>query len=279
MLTRWCLLMLILPHAAMASTPERRTLSSPWQPVPVSMDILVPDRLEAGTRYPVLYILPVEPQDSSRWGSGMDEAVKADLANRYGVICVAPGFAATPWFADHPSDPALQQESHFLKVVLPWVEAHYPANPTRSGRFLLGFSKSGYGAVMLLLRHPDVFERAVAWDAPIDKQHPDQFRMIDVFGTDEHFQQYAIPRLLDQHAAEFQNQPARIFLMPNRDGDHAMSAVHEKLTALGIPHTYEFTEHIKHHWASGWVPRAADLVLSAPETRQEPEAPAPISDR
>jgi len=254
----------LLSHAAHAEDPiERHRVSGPYQPGPTTIEVLPPADMKPDTRYPVLYILPVAPGTTSRWGSGIEEARKADIANRYGVICVAPAYIATPWFADHPDDPALQQERHFIETVIPWVGHHYPVVEERAGRFLLGFSKSGYGAVMLLIRHPGLFEGAVAWDAPVDKVKPDQFRMIEVFGTARNFERYAIPRLIErQQKALLESVRPRIVLMPNRDGDHPMDGVHGQLTALGIPHIYEFTEHLEHHWASGWVPRAAALVLT-----------------
>lgn len=248
--------------SAAASTITTHEITGPYQPTPVAVEVITPDTLAPGRLYPVLYVLPVAPGTSSRWGSGIQEMARAGIANQYNVICVAPAFSATPWFADHPNDPALQQESHFIKTVLPWVASHLPAQQERSGRFLLGFSKSGYGAIMLLLRHPDLFERAVAWDAPIDKTRPDQFRMLDVFGAEENFAQYAIPTLVAARAKELAAEvEPRLVLMPNRDGDHAMNGVHEQLVKLGIPHIFEPTDHLQHHWESGWAPRAAALVL------------------
>lgn len=250
------------PDDAPETAIEVHEIRGPYQPVPVAVEVLAPRALEPERAYPVLYILPVAAGTTSRWGSGIREAARADIADRFGVVCVAPAFAATPWFADHPTDPALQQESHFIKTVLPWVESHYPVEKRRSGRFLLGFSKSGYGAVMLLLRHPDLFERALAWDAPIDKTRPDQFKMIDVFGTEAHFAQYAIPSLVREHTgALLASKDPRLILMPNGDGGHSMAAVHRELVTLGIPHVYQATEALEHHWASGWFPEAAARLL------------------
>lgn len=252
-----------------------KIIESPYQPEAVPIEIIAPDTLDPAKAYPVLYILPVAPGVTSRWGSGIQEAAKADVANRYGVICVAPAFAATPWFADHPTDPALRQESHFIKVVIPWVEANYPAERTRAGRLLLGFSKSGFGAVMLLLRHPDLFERAVAWDAPLGKTAPDQFKMIEVFGTPENFAAYSIPALLEQHAAALKDGPPRIYLMPDREGDHRMDDVKAQLERLEIPSMVEYTTGLEHRWDSGWVPRAAALVVLGAAEISAVEAPAP----
>lgn len=258
-----CLALSILVGAVQSeeTTIITKMIESPYQPGPTAIEILAPDLVDPAKAYSVLYILPVAPGVTSRWGSGIQEAAKADVANRYGVICVAPAFAATPWFADHPTDPALRQESHFIKVVIPWVEANYPAERARAGRLLLGFSKSGFGAVMLLLRHPDLFERAVAWDAPLGKTAPDQFKMIEVFGTAEHFTAYSIPMLLEQRATALKDGPTRIYLMPDREGDHKMDDVKAQLERLGIPHGVEYTTGLEHRWDSGWVPRAATLAI------------------
>lgn len=254
--------------------PELHLVESPYQAGPVAIEVLAPDRIETGRRYRVLYILPVAAGTTSRWGSGMNEAARADIANQYGVYCVAPAFSATPWFADHPTDQALRQESHLLQCVIPWVEKNLPVDTTRRGRLLLGFSKSGCGAFMLLLRHPDLFERAVAWDAPLGKTAPDQFNMIEVFGTPENFAGYAIPALLREKAELLREGPPRLILMPDKEGDHAMEPVHEALSELKIPHVLEYTRGLKHHWESGWFPRAASLVLADPAINP-PESPAP----
>lgn len=56
---------------------------------------------------------------------------------------VAPTFSQVPWYADHPTDLKIRQETYFINVVLPLVEQTYPAQKSPDGRLLLGFSKSG----------------------------------------------------------------------------------------------------------------------------------------
>ena len=107
-----------------------------------------------------------------------------------------------PWYADHPSDPEVRQESYFLKVVVPFVEQRVPGPADRDGRLLVGFSKSGWGAYSLLLRHPDHFGKAAAWDAPLMEQRPARFGMGPIFGTQENFEQYRITTLLDRQAPD-----------------------------------------------------------------------------
>ena len=72
---------------------------------------------------------------------------------------------------------SLHQEKYLLEDVLPLVEGSYPVETGPDGRLLVGFSKSGWGAWSLLLRHPGVFGKAAAWDAPLMQDAPDRFGM------------------------------------------------------------------------------------------------------
>ena len=40
----------------------------------------------------------------------------------------------------------------------------------------------------MLLRHPDVFGKAAAWDAPLMLDRPGRYGSGDVFGTPENFE-------------------------------------------------------------------------------------------
>src|SRR5262249_30394543 len=150
---------------------------------------------------PVVYVLPVEARDGRRYGDGLAEVRRQDLHNRYGAIFVAPTFSHLPWYADHPTDREIRQESYFLKVVVPSVESRYPARTDLGGRLLLGFSKSGWGAFSLLLRHPDAFGRAAAWDAPLVMDRMGRYGSGDIFGTPENFEAYRLTNLLKDRAA------------------------------------------------------------------------------
>jgi hypothetical protein len=45
-------------------------LESALQSGPTSIRVLLPERMEPGRRYPVLYVLPVEAKDGDRYGDG-----------------------------------------------------------------------------------------------------------------------------------------------------------------------------------------------------------------
>jgi esterase/lipase superfamily enzyme len=250
--------------ACMETTGVRiHRVQSEFQSSETLIRVLLPDQICPGECLKTLYLLPVEPNLEQRYGDGLIEARKLDLANKYHVICVAPTFSRLPWYADHPTDRTLRQESHFVKVVVPAIERLYPALPQRDGRWLLGFSKSGYGAWTLLLRHPQMFAKAVAWDAPLMKTAPDQFGMGPIYGSPENFANYRIDQLLRDRAAMLRDD-ARLRLIHLGFGnfrEHHQQA-ESLLQELRIPHDYVDGTKLEHTWHSGWVGTAVERLLN-----------------
>ena len=117
---------------------------SPYQAGKTHIRVLLPDKREDGKRFPVIYVLPVEPGSESRFGDGLLEVKKQDLHNKHAAIFVMPTFSHLPWYADHATKEDIRQESYLLKVVVPYIDAHYPVIAETRGRLLLGFSKSGW---------------------------------------------------------------------------------------------------------------------------------------
>ena len=50
-------------------------------------------------------------------------------------------------------------------------------------------------------RHPDLFGKAAAWDAPLMMDRPGRYGSGDVFGTPENFEAYRVARLLEARGA------------------------------------------------------------------------------
>lgn len=237
------------------------TIRSDFQSGINEVAVLTPAVLEPGRRYPVLFVLPVYPGAKAA-RTGLEEVRRLNLHERFGLICVGPAFAETPWYADHPSNPLDRQESHLLRAVLPLVEKLYPVRQETAGRLLVGFSKSGWGAFSLLLRHPDIFGRAAAWDAPFLLKRPGPWGTDRCWPTEADFARYKVPQLLDERAGLLRTQPARLVLLGYglyRDDD---IRVHEQLTALGIPHHWEHGPERKHTWESGWLESAITALVS-----------------
>ncbi|MCA9059759.1 MAG: hypothetical protein KDA85_14730 [Planctomycetaceae bacterium] len=246
------------------------SLNSPHQRLPTRVHVVLPEsaasKHEESSRhlFPVLCFLPVEAQDGNRWGSLIEELHQFRIADRHQVICVYPEFADLPWYANHPDNPQLQQEKYLLEDVIPLLESEFPVRRDQAGRFLIGFSKSGWGAWSLLLRHPDLFHQAVAFDAPLMMDAPGKYGSGPMFGTTENFRMYQVSELLRQHQAEVSRQPPRLILI----GDGNFRLEHQQIAALAaelqIPLLNVSGQVREHSWQSGWVSPAVELLQLPP---------------
>ncbi|MFP6765718.1 MAG: alpha/beta hydrolase-fold protein [Planctomycetaceae bacterium] len=264
-----CLVLTLLAQSATAESPATSTvavheLKSPHQRTRTHLEILLPDNMQPRHRYPVLFVLPVEAGQTRRWGHALQEVQRHDLHSRFQIICVYPTFSDLPWYANHPGNPQLAQESYLLKTVVPFVDKHYPTTGTAQGRFLVGFSKSGWGAFSLLLRHPDSFAAAAAWDAPLMMDRHGQYGSGPIFGSLASFRNYELTRLIRTVDLKGQ-QPRLIHLGFSNFRQH-----HEEFEALlqgeKIPHIYRDGPQHKHAWDSGWLPAAVELLVKPPRS-------------
>jgi S-formylglutathione hydrolase FrmB len=236
-------------------------VSSPYQTAKTSIRVLLPDELIVGQRLVVIYVLPVEAGAQSQYGDGLTEARKLGLQNKHGVIFVAPTFSHLPWYADHPAKPEIRQETYLLKVVVPFIEKTYPAQADAEHRLLLGFSKSGWGAWSLLLRHPDIFGKAAAWDVPMMMDKAGKYGSGDIFGTQENFANYRIETLLRGNSKDLSQQNERLILTGYGNFREEHVQAHDLMTELKIPHVYKDGPQRKHDWKSGWVSEAVELLM------------------
>jgi S-formylglutathione hydrolase FrmB len=249
-----------LDLATNASAWRVHELESPYQSGRTEIRVLLPKNIEPARRYPVVYVLPVEAERQTRFGDGLEEIARGDLQNKHQAIFAAPTFSQLPWYADHPTDAAIRQESHFIKIVLPMIESIYPVQEGPSGRLLLGFSKSGWGAWSLVLRHPELFARAAAWDAPLMMDRLGRYGTTEIFGTQEVFENYRIDALLQKRAALLKHTPRLILTGYGNFREHHEQA-RKMLDELKIAFEYRDGPLRKHDWHSGWVAEAVALLV------------------
>lgn len=237
-------------------------VASPYQSGTTEIRILLPDRPQEGKNRAVLYVLPVEAGNGQRWGNGLLEVKKAGLHNKHGLICVAPTFSHLPWYCDHPSNAKIRQETYFTKVVVPFVERSYMVIAKPDGRLLVGFSKSGWGAYSLLLRYPDLFGKAAAWDSPMMMEQANKYGMGLIFGTQENFEKYRITSLLKARATRLRREQRLVLLGYGTFREHHQQA-HALMTKLEIRHEFHDGPQREHHWNSGWLEEAVYLMARA----------------
>ncbi len=237
-------------------------VQSPYQADETAIHVLMPDRLPPGGLNGILYVLPVEPRDGNQCGDALAEIRRHDIPNRYGVICIKPTFSHAPWYANHPTDPAIRQERHLLEVVLSFVDQAYAGRLESPRRLLLSFSKSGWGAFSLLLRHPDLFEKAGVFDSPLAWETPTRYGMADIFETQENFNRYCVVDLLKDRASELSQTPRlAIYGYCDFRGQHQF--LHYYMMKLNIPHEYEDGPEREHTWDSGWLPKACEFLAGS----------------
>lgn len=243
----------------------RHPVASPYQAGTHPLAVLVPERLDRASRCRVLFLLPVEAGATRVFGDAMGVARELDLANRHGLIVVAPTFDVPPWYGNHATDPHQRQEDYLLKTVVPLIDRAYPTLAGAEGRLLLGFSKSGWGAITLLLRHPDVFGRAASWDAPLmlSEMQFGIWQTAETFGTAENMARNLPSTLLRTHAGPFR-QTVRLVLAGSRDFGEHTTAAHELMVHLGIQHRYEPGLAAPHSWNAEWMRPVLGALLSVP---------------
>jgi hypothetical protein len=122
---------------------------------------------------------------------------------------------------------------------------------------LVGFSKSGLGAINLAIEHPSSFAAVVVFDAPLAMRGPPPWDSGEFYSQAEWERDLPINRLAEirrmlrltrlRHVAgaNFHEQHARF---------------HAELAERSAAYEFVSEPALVHHWASGWVEKHCDLL-------------------
>lgn len=117
--------------------------------------ILPKDYASSDTRYPVLYLLHGLTSNYAAWAfMGV-----RDYAGLYDLIIVMPD-AGNSWYTNWAQSEGGQKndwEDYMVNDLIEHVDGTYRTIAAREGRAINGLSMGGFGAIMLGLRHPDLF--------------------------------------------------------------------------------------------------------------------------
>lgn len=254
--------LLLAATVALSAAEEVHRLRSPRQAGETTVRVFLPDNSDAPVPPRLLLVLPVEAGTEDRWGDPAAEVRRTDLANRYHLVVAIPTFSALPWYADHPTDKRLRQESYLLGDVLPLMDRHHGTDSSAGETMVVGFSKSGWGAWSLLLRHPNIFARAAAWDAPLMQRKPDKYGMGPIFGNQANFNRYLVSDLVKRRVNLLRDHKRLVLTGYFQSFRAHHVAMHRLLTELEVPHTYRDGPKRDHHWESGWLKEAVGLLVS-----------------
>src|SRR2546423_1897446 len=150
---------------------------------------VLPPTSPAGMSHRFIYVLPViqDVDVNNFYGDGLEVLRALNVHNDYNAHIIAPSFKSEPWYANHEFNADRQYESFMVRDLVPWVQANLSVTGQEE-HWLIGFSKSGFGAVTLLFRNTTVFNAAAAWDFPADQSNTAAWDMLGNYGTDTNFQ-------------------------------------------------------------------------------------------
>lgn len=242
---------------------------------PQTIRILEPTHPAAGQPPRILFVLPVNSgydAGSSLWGDGIKELRLLGIPDRFNITLIAPSFNYEPWYGDNVSDETRRMESFIVDDLVPFSNSF--AHGRVPQRYLIGFSKSGLGALFLILRHPNVFNGAAAWDIPAELSDIDETgisspgALLENFGNEANFKRYNIPSLLRSNGEPFRHQNRLWIGEDNAAFTSEMEKLHQRMMAASIAHTWaEGSGTRAHRWDSGWLQGAVtDLMSNATPT-------------
>ena len=186
-------------------------------------------------------MLPVQLRLSNTYNDGLETLRRADAQNQYNLTIIEPTFGIDPWYANNPEDANIQYETFLTKQVVPWVKKTLTITGHEQS-WLIGFSKSGLGVEDLILKHPEIFTLAAAWDFPATMPSHNQLGPDATFsyGTDANFQaNYRLSTaFLNAHKAPFMNEN-RLWIGGNREFPVDMADYAKLLTKEGIVFSQE----------------------------------------
>ena len=118
----------------------------------------------------------------------------------------------------------------------------------------------------MLLRHPELFGRAAAWDAPLMMDGPGKYGSANIFGAPENFANYRIAELLRTKRKSL-GPETRLILTGFGNFRQEHEQAHALMDEMMISHVYRDGPERKHDWHRGWLPEAVELLAGAPPNR------------
>jgi hypothetical protein len=162
-----------------------------------------------------------------------------------------------------PVDSALQHDRTLVRLALPATGALravvlvLPVQANLRITYGDGFSKGGFAALNLLLRHPDLIAGASIWDASMLRDRPTPDQLLAVAGSPDQVARYHIPIALRTATTRLGSEP-RLVLGGYGSLRADQLAAHRQLIDASVNHRYYDGPHHAHRWDSGWVPHALD---------------------
>lgn len=168
-----------------------------------------------------------------------------NIIDKYNAVCLCPHVQRS-WWVDRVCtefDPRLTAERHVLDNVLPLFHSRWGLRTIG----VFGISMGGQGALRLAFRHPQHFRVAAGIASAFDfhELHGEGTTLDDMYESREQCRQDTA--ILHVNPTAY---PPHLFFACDPDDERWIRGndrLHEKLTALGIPHTMDLTTQAGGH--------------------------------
>lgn len=253
--------------AGSAAEIDVHHVESEFQHGAQQIHVLVPDNYrDSRDALRVLYALPVEKSGRYRNGHPLDVLREMGAHNRHELLIVFMTMEEEPWFVDHPVERKIRQASYMHEFVVPFIDENYRTVSEPESRFLIGFSKGGWGAYSLIFTRPDIYGFAAAWDAPFLAEDF-IFEMETVIGNAAQLTAYRPDLVALTSGRRFRDRRRLVLAgenmfgkrVPPAVGDSHVAEMHRVLRENGIKHSYLEKIASPHRFDRVWM----QPVLSA----------------
>jgi putative tributyrin esterase len=200
-------------------------------------------------RYPVMYLLHGGGQDHTAFAT---RGWFGGLASR-DLIVVTPSVGDS-WYVNSVADESAKYEDFVVKDLIEYVDGQYRTIASPEGRAIAGVSMGAWGAMMLGLKHHQLFGAVGAFSAPfgISRQAP----KIDMMSRTQ--QRFGAPETPERRERDpgtlastipVESVPLLYLACGNQDifvADNRRFV--ERLTARKIPYEYREVSPFGHSW-------------------------------
>jgi len=227
------------------------------------------DPAAAARRYPVVYLLHGWPGGDGNWPGQGRAVATLDSLSEAGripeVIAVMPnGEGIGLWGRSlylNSYDGRSRVEDFIARDLVAWTDQSFRTFPDSTHRAVIGLSEGATAALNLAFKHPDVFGACGGHSGQYVIGH--DVGMGAVFGPDPggaRVREANSPTLYAEAVAPRLHHVVIYFDCGMNDGElEDNRALHRKLEALGVPHT--FREYSGHHGWTYWRTHLRDSLI------------------